>query len=238
MAEDRLVVNEIYGPVFQGEGPNTGRLCGFLRLGRCNLQCKWCDTAYTWDWKGINGIAYDPAKELSKMTLDEVVQQLVEFDLPLWVISGGEPMLQQKALGEIIQALRLDCFFEIETAGTLMPTEPWTKWSNVHFNVSPKLESSGNRKELRYKPHVLGTFAHSRNAAFKFVITSESDFAEVDQIVNDVGISISNVWCMPEGTSASTLLTRAKRIEEEVLRRGWNMTLRQHVLIHGNERGT
>ena len=50
-----LTVSEIFGPTFQGEGPFTGRAAVFLRLGRCNLDCKWCDTPYTWDWKGKNG---------------------------------------------------------------------------------------------------------------------------------------------------------------------------------------
>ena len=47
-----LAVSEIFGPTHQGEGPSTGRLCGFVRLARCNLSCLWCDTPYTWDWGG------------------------------------------------------------------------------------------------------------------------------------------------------------------------------------------
>jgi 7-carboxy-7-deazaguanine synthase len=39
-----LVVNEIFGPTIQGEGPNLGRRCGFVRLGGCNLECSWCDS--------------------------------------------------------------------------------------------------------------------------------------------------------------------------------------------------
>src|SRR4029450_7825218 len=54
-----LVVSEVFGPTFQGEGPSVGRRAGFVRLGRCNLDCSWCDTPYTWDWE-----RHDPAVEL------------------------------------------------------------------------------------------------------------------------------------------------------------------------------
>ncbi len=37
-----IPVSEVFGPVTQGEGPHTGRLCWFLRLGLCNLHCEWC----------------------------------------------------------------------------------------------------------------------------------------------------------------------------------------------------
>ena len=30
----------------QGEGYNTGMSAVFLRFGKCNLSCEWCDTAY------------------------------------------------------------------------------------------------------------------------------------------------------------------------------------------------
>ena len=37
-----LAVNEIYGPVEQGEGKSAGMECVFLRLAGCNLACIWC----------------------------------------------------------------------------------------------------------------------------------------------------------------------------------------------------
>ena len=37
-----LPVSEVFGPVWQGEGPHAGRVCWFVRLGLCNLHCDWC----------------------------------------------------------------------------------------------------------------------------------------------------------------------------------------------------
>ncbi|MDQ3757733.1 MAG: 7-carboxy-7-deazaguanine synthase QueE, partial [Actinomycetota bacterium] len=34
-----LVVSEVFGPTWQGEGPSVGRTAAFVRLGRCNLAC-------------------------------------------------------------------------------------------------------------------------------------------------------------------------------------------------------
>jgi 7-carboxy-7-deazaguanine synthase len=42
-----LAVNEIYGPVAQGEGASSGMPCIFLRLSGCNLACIWCFIGYT-----------------------------------------------------------------------------------------------------------------------------------------------------------------------------------------------
>ena len=78
-----LVVNEVFGPTVQGEGPSAGRRCGFVRLGRCNQACTWCDTAYTWDWA-----RYDPAVELHELSVEEVLARLDEMDVDMIVSVG------------------------------------------------------------------------------------------------------------------------------------------------------
>src|ERR1035437_9471109 len=44
----KLKVNEIYGPVKQGEGKSSGLDVSFLRLAGCNLACIWCLPGTTW----------------------------------------------------------------------------------------------------------------------------------------------------------------------------------------------
>src|ERR1700674_1282213 len=150
-----LVVSEVFGPTFQGEGPSIGRRCSFLRLGGCNLHCSWCDTPYTWDWTGRNGKKYDPKVELSRMSTADVMASLSATHTEMLVISGGEPLLQQRALLPLLEAAaERGWWTEIETAGTIAPTIETTERVS-RFNVSPKLANSGNRLERRYVPTAL-----------------------------------------------------------------------------------
>src|SRR3954454_2624284 len=96
-----LVVSEVFGPTWQGEGPSIGRRCGFVRLGRCNLACTWCDTKYTWDWS-----QYDPSVELTRRTVADVVAERPPMDVRMVVAPGGEPLLQQRALVPLLSACR------------------------------------------------------------------------------------------------------------------------------------
>ena len=89
---DILVVNECFGPTLQGEGPSTGRRCGFVRLGRCNQACSWCDEPQTWAWD-----RFDQSAELHEMAVDEVLEVLDAMDVDMVVVTGGEPLLQQRA---------------------------------------------------------------------------------------------------------------------------------------------
>ncbi|MDP9441218.1 MAG: 7-carboxy-7-deazaguanine synthase QueE, partial [Actinomycetota bacterium] len=94
---EELVVSEVFGPTFQGEGPSIGRRAGFVRLGRCNLACTFCDTPYTWRWED-----HDPAAELTRRNVAGVVADLEGMGVELVVVTGGEPLLQQRHLTGLV----------------------------------------------------------------------------------------------------------------------------------------
>ncbi|MEU8870164.1 7-carboxy-7-deazaguanine synthase QueE [Streptomyces javensis] len=232
-----LVVNEIFGPTVQGEGPSTGRRCAFLRLGGCNLTCRWCDTPYTWDWQGISdeGKPYDPGRELVTRTVGDLHRELVAMDTELIVISGGEPLSQQRRLLPLIEALRADgIHVEIETNGTVAPSEALLALG-PRFNVSPKLANSGNATHRRIKPDALRKLAAAPGTVFKFVCKSGDDLDEVADLAAAFGID--PVWIMPEGKNVADISEHLKGIADEVVRRGWNLTTRLHVLAWGDRRG-
>lgn len=222
-----MIVSEVFGPTVQGEGPSLGRRCGFVRLGRCNLACDWCDTPYTWRWTD-----HDPAVELHEMADAEILQRLGPMNVDVVVISGGEPLLQQRDLESLVAALRDErgWHVEIETAGTIAPQLDVDRW-----NVSPKLANSGNQRDRRFKPDVLRSFEATGRAAFKFVARDPADLDEVQQIVDSCGLT--NVWLMPEGVDPGALAARMRWLAPAAIERGWNLTTRLHVLLWGDERG-
>jgi organic radical activating enzyme len=121
---------------------------------------------------------------------------------------------------------------EVETAGTIAPELDGLvdRW-----NVSPKLASSGNPRERRYKPDVLRAFEATGRAAFKFVVGAPSELDEVQDIVDECGLT--SVLVMPEGVDAPTVLARMQELAGPVLARGWDLTPRLHILLWGDRRG-
>lgn len=230
-----LVVSEVFGPTIQGEGPSIGRRCSFLRLGGCNLHCSWCDTPYTWDWTGRNGVVYDPARELTRRSVADVWRDLRGRGADMLVISGGEPMLQQDALVPLITLAREAAWWvEVETAGTIAPSVEMLRLVD-RFNVSPKLENSGNAPVRRYMAEAIEVLARSGKAAWKFVVCVPGDLDEIAALVDAHGLK--PVYVMPEGIDAAVLGELGRQLADEVVARGWNLTTRLHILIYGNRRG-
>jgi 7-carboxy-7-deazaguanine synthase len=237
-----LRVNEFFGPTFQGEGPFAGRRCHFLRLNRCNLHCHWCDTPYTWADTPTKAALHDSGQVYpridneSVLTTDAVNNLLRGNAVKLLVISGGEPLLQAKALDKLIEDSSDEVTIQFETAGTLPPLSGWANGDGVYYVVSPKLTNSGNEIKLRHKPDVLAQF-RDKDADFKFVVTCEADLEEVCAIRKAIDIDSEKVWIMPEGTTTEKVLETAKVLAEPVLDMGFNLTLRTHTLLWGDERG-
>lgn len=230
-----LTVSETFGPTFQGEGPSLGRRCSFLRLGGCNLSCTWCDTPYTWDWTGRNGTAFDPRVELRRLSVRQVWSDLEDRGAQMLVVSGGEPLLQQKSLVPLLELCKSSGWrIEVETAGTIIPASILVKLVD-QFNVSPKLANSGNSLIHRYRCEAIDALATTGKAIWKFVVVQAADFEEVAELVDRH--RLEPVYIMPEGESAEVIVSRSRALADVILARGWNLTTRLHVLLHGNQRG-
>jgi 7-carboxy-7-deazaguanine synthase len=244
--EPTLLVSEIFGTTFQGEGKQAGQLCSFLRLGGCNLQCVWCDTPYAvfFDERKAkrhhSGKVYNPTVELRRLNKYEIASAVFDTGLHsggLLVISGGEPVIQKHVLHDVLGHLSLCGGYQyaVETAGTIAPG-PLADVIN-HWTVSPKLASSGNTTQEAYNHGALVEY-RQLNAHFKFVITGPEDIGQVLELQDLVGIPSSHIWLMPAGTDAATLLERGRHVASCAKAEGFNFSTRLHVLLYGDTKGT
>lgn len=233
----------------QGEGKNLGWPSIFVRTSLCNLHCVWCDTDYTWNWKGTRfphrndarpGYRkFDKKDWIAECTVDEVAALVADFPCHNVILTGGEPMIQQPALTDLMAVLRgksAHYRFEVETNGTLLPSEAFDAAID-QYNVSPKLENSGNGRKLRERPAVYRFFAASPKANFKFVVADPADLEEVLGLIDRFGIAPEKVWLMPEGSSRQTLARRRKWLVDICKDYGFRYTDRLHVQIWGSKKG-
>lgn len=236
----QLRVSEMFGPTLQGEGPSQGKAVMFLRLGLCNLDCSWCDTPYTWDWTGKNGVAYSKDTELVWKSVDEITEWAsaihVANHVNRMVVTGGEPLIQQRRLTTLVEVLRqAGIWVEIETNGTIVPNE--TLKLLAQFNVSPKLPSSGVAPDKALDYNTLAEIATQTNGVFKFVIADDNDLAEMTTVIERLGLEPSRIYVMPEGITQDVILDRLPWLFEKASNNGWNLSPRLHVLAFNNKRG-
>jgi organic radical activating enzyme len=213
----------------QGEGDSIGKPTVFLRLHLCNLQCSWCDTRYTWD-----RTTREFWQESQDWDIDRAISEISVFNQHRLVITGGEPLMQQPMVSRLIKRIP-DWDIEIETNGTILPIQDLA--NRCQFNVSPKLNNSGNKELSRLKPDVLRAYNALSKTTFKFVAQFVDDIHEIDVIVAKCAIDPKKIIIMPEGKSEEEIVNHAIAIIDDVKLRGWRLLPRLQVILWGNKRG-
>jgi organic radical activating enzyme len=98
------LVEDFY--TIQGEGYHSGKPAYFIRLGGCDVGCRWCDAKYTWNPRVFPPVDVDVVVERAKQCAAQAI-----------VITGGEPLLYPLGiLTERLRAEGLEIF--LETSGT------------------------------------------------------------------------------------------------------------------------
>ncbi|ATD64409.1 7-carboxy-7-deazaguanine synthase [Neisseria weixii] len=92
----------------QGEGYNTGMPAIFIRLGKCNLACSWCDTDY---------LCFE------MMSLHEILGRLKNHRARNIIITGGEPTIQPH-LDTLLNALKAAGYYLCMETNGLNPVSP------------------------------------------------------------------------------------------------------------------
>lgn len=171
--EQKLNVQEIFGPTIQGEGPYTGRISVFIRLAGCDFNCVWCDT------KEAQSVAQ--ATQMSVGEIEEKVRQLIGHSKLssyepnfLIVLTGGNPCLQDCT--ELVMVLKnvFNCEIQVETQGSVLPS-----WLNIVDKVviSPKGDNACVDKKWGIDAYYRVLYAaitaghiHRKDIVFKFVV--------------------------------------------------------------------
>jgi organic radical activating enzyme len=225
-----MQVNEIFKSI-QGEGPNFGKPAIFLRTAQCNLKCTWCDTKYTWDWEN-----YDFTKEVKEISIDKIKEKILDLEIKHLVITGGEPLLQQDDLADLLSFLKPDFYVEIETNCTILPNKMLTDLVD-QWNVSPKTENSGNPLELYENNECYYFFANQKNCFFKYVVENESDIPEIKKFVNKYNIPEKRVQLMTQASTKEEISMREKSISKLAQSYNFAFSPRLHVAMWGSQRG-
>lgn len=222
-----LFTTELFASL-QGEGPKLGTPSIFLRLGLCNLQCTWCDTPYTWK---------EGMMDCKKRSVEWIIKKINQLrrgkSITNLVVTGGEPLLQQKNLVHLLADDRLaDMSIEIETNGSQQLLSGMNLFKKrMNFNISPKLADSGNDP---YSVHFYP------NSVLKFVYVSKASERLINQFIKENKTEIGNrqIFIMPEGTSVSAMSKKYQDLIGYCLKNGFRFSPRLHIYLFGNKRAT
>lgn len=203
----------------QGEGSRVGTPAVFLRLAGCNLHCSWCDTKHSWS-------------NAADVPEADVAASLCRYGCPNLVITGGEPLLQEESLVRLLSLLPQAMFAEVETNGTLVPHPALLARVN-QWNVSPKLQHSGNREEQAICKAALGAFVACGRSWFKFVVQSESDWKAIAAL----HLPQERIMLMPCAATRKELDAERPKVARICLRHGVRMGERLHLVLWDDKKG-
>ncbi len=168
------LVEDFY--TIQGEGFHTGKPAYFIRLGGCDVGCRWCDAKYTWNPK-----AYPP------VDVETVIARATSCPAQAIVITGGEPLLYPlEVLTRTLHEKGLAIF--LETSGS-HPFSGCFDW----VCLSPK----------RQQPPLQEAFGRAHE--LKVIIENDDDFAWAEQNAARVNPSC-RLYLQPEWSASERMM--------------------------------
>lgn len=144
----------------QGEGFHTGKAAYFVRMGGCDLGCRWCDSKDTW------------YKDLQKWTaVDYLLNEIVRHRVQAVLVTGGEPLMYNLAAFTKL-CKEHGIFTHLETSGAHTFSGEWD-W----ICLSPK---PNHEPDAEY---------FSLASELKVIIYEETDFEWAEYVASKVGES-------------------------------------------------
>jgi 7-carboxy-7-deazaguanine synthase len=225
-----MKVSEVFYSI-QGEGRLAGTPSVFVRVAGCPLRCKWCDTAYAWD-----------ATAAKNRSVDDLVAEVLGYNCPHIVITGGEPM-DCPELPDFLSGLAApNRHITVETAGLLFIPR-----LNCHLmSISPKLSSSlpddpalaAEHDKLRLNIEAIRNLLACYDYQLKFVIDREKDLDEIKELLRQLPRSAAeHVMLMPQARTREELLQKAPMVAEMCKTSGFAFSDRLQMLLWNGQPG-
>ena len=164
------------------------------------------------------------------MGIESIYNEISKFGLKHLVITGGEPLLQQLSIIELLKKLGQKWYVEIETNGTIIPKPELINLVD-QFNFSPKLTNSGADLKEIYKK-TIPELNKIKQSWFKFVIDEPNDLKEIDDKIDKKKIIL-----MPQATTKEEILKKGQWINKYCIDKGYLFSTRDHILKYGKMRG-
>ncbi len=209
-----MEVSEVFFSI-QGEGVDIGLPTVFVRTSRCNLECNWCDTTYSWE----------PGKE-RKVT--DILEEVMSHGVKRVCISGGEPLMQADEVAELVEALEAEgCENSIETNGSI-DIDVVPRGELTHIIMDLKCPSSGMQDR-----NLFTNVAKMRSDdVLKFVIAHQEDYIYAKRLMERQRPPCPVVFQPVGGLDLRDL---AERVLEDRL--DVRVLLQLHRYIWGDNRG-
>lgn len=238
-----LKVSEIFYDTIQGEGAYTGVPSIFLRLAGCPVNCVWCDSRNIWK----HAITVDILYLISLFREKGIIDRLNNGHH--LIITGGSPLLQQKALlvflTQLLHECRIKPFIEIENECSIeVSSENQALFYLIDcWNNSPKLENAKSEFAGRYNVVALKQVRMEASECwFKFVVDSkdpEGTWNEIQSKYIDMGlIKRSQIILMPLGASREELTVQARvQVAEFAVSKGVRYSERVQINLYDKRQG-
>lgn len=250
-----IFVDEIFGPTLEGEGPYLGEPTIYVRTGRCDYNCSWCDSKHAVDQRQYQS-------EWRSMHPEAIFQEMhaLAGGKPiLMTISGGNPAIYA-SVGTLIALLhRAGHRIKVETQGSIV--QEWFADIDV-LSLSPKPPSSEmpplpkhkNEQKARQIEETVWTRlsvcinkARGAEIYLKIPILGEEDYAFAKAVAErypQIPLYLQPTNPHPYEQDVQKvrddLLERWAWLSERVLAEQWyhaRVRPQAHVLLWGNKRG-